>query len=147
MKVSVKWEQGASFLGETPGGHSVRMDGPPDAGGLNLGPRPMETVLMGTGACSSFHVVHILGKARQRVTACVVDVTAERAATDPQVFTRIGFHYTVTGQQLKPELVQRAIDLSAEKYCSASIMLGKTAVVTHEFEIREVPANQDALAD
>lgn len=137
MKARVKWAGEVSFTGETETGHTVAMDGPPDAGGRNLGPRPMELVLIGTGGCTSFDVVHILKKARQQITDCVAEIEAERAATDPKVFTRIHFHFVVTGKNLKPEQVARAIDLSAEKYCSASIMLGKTAVITHDFEIVE----------
>lgn len=137
MKARVKWAGEVSFTGETETGHTVAMDGPPDAGGRNLGPRPMELVLIGTGGCTSFDVVHILKKARQQITGCVAEIEAERAATDPKVFTRIHFHFVVTGKNLKPEQVARAIDLSAEKYCSASIMLGKTAVITHDFEIME----------
>lgn len=113
------------------------MDGPPDAGGQNLGPRPMETVLMGAGGCTAFDVVHILKKSRQPVTGCVVELDADRAPQDPKVFTRIRFHFVVTGKGLNPQQVERAIKLSAEKYCSASIMLGKTAEITHDFEIVE----------
>ena len=137
MHARVKWAGEASFVGETETGHAVTMDGPPDAGGRNLGPRPMELVLVGTGGCTSFDVVHILRKARQQITGCVAEIEAERAATDPKVFTKIHFHFIVTGRNLKPEQVARAIDLSAEKYCSASIMLGKTAAITHDFEIVE----------
>ncbi len=137
MKACIKWVENASFLGETESGHSLLMDGPPDAGGRNLGPRPMETVLMGTGACAAFDVVHILKKSRQAVSGCVVELDAERAEQDPKVFTRIRFHFTVTGKGLNPQQVERAIKLSAEKYCSASIMLGKTAEISHGFEIIE----------
>ncbi|MGN2392777.1 OsmC family protein [Pelomicrobium sp. G1] len=137
MKARIKWVEEASFLGQSESGHAILMDGPPEAGGRNLGPRPMETVLMGTGACTAFDVVHILKKARQSVTDCVVEIDAERAAQDPKVFTRIHFHFVVKGKGLKPEQVERAIKLSAEKYCSASIMLGKTASITHDFEVLE----------
>lgn len=137
MKARIKWVEGVSFLGQTESGHSVLMDGSPEAGGKNLGPRPMETVLIGAGACTSFDVVHILRKSRQDVTDCVADISAERADSDPKVFTKIHVHFTVTGKNLKPEQVERAIKLSAEKYCSASIMLGKTAEITHDFEIKE----------
>mgnify|MGYP001602791394 CR=1 FL=1 len=137
MKACIKWVENASFLGETESGHSLLMDGPPDAGGRNLGPRPMETVLMGTCACAAFDVVHILKKSRQAVSGCVVELDAERAEQDPKVFTRIRFHFTVTGKGLNPQQVERAIKLSAEKYCSASIMLGKTAEISHGFEIIE----------
>ncbi|GIX27637.1 MAG: peroxiredoxin [Burkholderiales bacterium] len=137
MKARIKWVEEASFLGQSESGHAILMDGPPEAGGRNLGPRPMEAVLMGTGACTAFDVVHILKKARQSVTDCVVEIDAERAAQDPKVFTRIHFHFLVKGKGLKPEQVERAIKLSAEKYCSASIMLGKTASITHDFEVLE----------
>jgi putative redox protein len=137
VKARIKWVEEASFLGQSESGHALLMDGPPEAGGRNLGPRPMETVLMGTGACTAFDVVMILKKARQSVTDCVVEIDAERAAQDPKVFTRIHFHFIVKGKSLKPEQVERAIKLSAEKYCSASLMLGKTAVITHDFEVLE----------
>lgn len=137
MKARIKWVEGVSFLGETESGHAVLMDGAPEAGGRNLGPRPMETVLIGAGACTSFDVVHILRKSRQDITDCVAEINAERAETDPKVFTKIHVHFIVTGRNLKAEQVERAIHLSAEKYCSASIMLGKTAEITHDFEIRE----------
>lgn len=137
MKARIKWVEEASFLGQSESGHAILMDGPPEAGGRNLGPRPMETVLLGTGACTAFDVVHILKKARQSVTDCVVEIDAERAPQDPKVFTRIHFHFVVKGKGLKPEQVERAIKLSAEKYCSASLMLGKTASITHDFEVLE----------
>ncbi len=127
-----------SFLGESGSGHSVLMDGPPEAGGKNLGPRPMEMLLMGTGGCAAFDVVLILKKSRQDISDCVVEIEAERALEEPKVFTRIHFHFILTGKQLKAEQVERAIKLSAEKYCSASIMLGKTAELTHDFKIVEV---------
>jgi putative redox protein len=111
------------------------MDGPPAGGGRNLGPRPMEMVLIGTGGCTTYDVILILKKSRQQVTDCVVEIQAERAEEDPKVFTKIHFHFVVTGKELKPEVVERAIKLSAEKYCSASIMLGKMADITHDFEI------------
>ncbi|MEO5862399.1 MAG: OsmC family protein, partial [Burkholderiales bacterium] len=107
------------------------------AGGRNLGMRPMETVLIGAGGCTAFDVIFILKKARQNVTDCVAEIDADRAPTDPKVFTKIHFHFIVTGKNLNPTQVERAINLSAEKYCSASIMLGKTAAMTHDFEIRE----------
>ena len=137
MRARIKWVEGVSFLGQTESGHGVLMDGPPEAGGNNMGPRPMEMVLIGAGGCTSFDVVHILKKTRQQVTDCVAEIEAERAETDPKVFTRIHFHFVVSGKGLKPEQVKRAISLSAEKYCSASIMLGKTAQITHDFEILE----------
>jgi len=135
MKARIKWIENASFLGQSESGHSLLMDGPPEAGGQNLGPRPMETVLLGTGACSALDVVHILRKGRQAIVDCEVQLEAERALQDPKVFTRIHFHFIVTGRNLNPTQVERAIKLSAEKYCSASLMLGKTAAITHDFEI------------
>jgi putative redox protein len=137
MKVRIKWVEQASFLAETESSHALLMDGPVDGGGRNLGPRPMETVLMGTGGCTAYDVVHILRKGRQPITDCVVEIDADRASEDPKVFTRIHFHFVVSGNGLNPKHVERAISLSAEKYCSASIMLGKTAKITHDFEILE----------
>ncbi|OHC91629.1 MAG: peroxiredoxin [Sideroxydans sp. RIFOXYB12_FULL_59_6] len=137
MKARIKWVEEVSFLGETESGHAVLMDGPPAGGGRNLGPRPMEMLLIGTGACTAYDVVHILKKARQPITDCVVDIQSERAEADPKVFTQIHMHFIVTGKGLKQEQVERAIKLSADKYCSASIMLGKTADITHDFEIQE----------
>ncbi|MEW9898591.1 OsmC family protein [Chitinivorax sp. PXF-14] len=137
MKARIKWVEDVSFLGETGSGHAVLMDGPPEGGGRNLGPRPMEMVLLGTGGCTTYDVIHILKKGRQDVRDCVVEIQAERAETDPKIFTKIHFHFVVTGKGLKPDAVKRAIDLSAEKYCSASIMLGKTADITHDFELVE----------
>ena len=135
MKARIKWVEQVSFLGETESGHAVLMDGPPEGGGRNLGPRPMEMVLLGTGGCTTYDVLHILKKGRQQVTDCVVEIQAERAAEDPKIFTKIHFHFVVTGKDLKSEQVERAIKLSAEKYCSASIMLGKVADITHDFEV------------
>jgi putative redox protein len=126
-----------SFLAETGSGHVVVMDGAPEAGGRNLAPRPMEMLLAGTGGCTAFDVVTILKKGRHAVTGCEVGLRAERAETDPKVFTRIHFHFRVTGKRLKPEAVARAVELSKEKYCSTSIMLGKTATITHDVEIVE----------
>ena len=137
MRARIKWVEGMSFLGESESGHAFIMDGAADAGGRNLGPRPMETVLIGTGACTSIDVVHILKKGRSDITDCVAEIVAERAATDPKVFTSIHFHFIITGRNLKPEQVERAIQLSHEKYCSASIMLGKSAAISHDFEIRK----------
>lgn len=138
MECTVRWtgnDAGMSFIAETGSGHAVVMDGAPEAGGRNLGPRPMEMVLAGTGGCSAFDVVLILKKGRHAVTACDVRLQAERAPEDPKVFTRIHLHYRVKGKNLKPEAVSRAIELSKEKYCSASIMIGKTADITYDFEI------------
>lgn len=137
MRARVRWVEEASFLGITESNHTVLMDGPPDSGGRNLGPRPMEMLLLGAGGCTSFDVVLILRKSRLAVTGCEVAIEAERAEKDPKVFTRMHFHFTVRGKGLKPEQVERAIKLSAEKYCSATIMLGKTAEITHDFEIIE----------
>lgn len=135
MKARIKWIENVAFVGETESGHAVVMDGSPEAGGRNLGPRPMETVLIGTGACSAFDVIHILKKGREPVTDCVVELSAERAEVDPKVFTRIHFHYVVTGKSLDHVKVARAIQLSADKYCSATAMLAATAEVTHDFEL------------
>ncbi|MCG6895870.1 MAG: OsmC family protein [Thiocapsa sp.] len=135
MKARVKWIEGATMMGASGSGHAVVMDGPPELGGRNLGVRPMEMLLLGLGGCTQFDVLHILRKARQPVTDCVVELTAERAESEPKVFTRIQVHFIVTGRDLDPQRVQRAIELSAEKYCSASIMLGATATITHDFEI------------
>jgi putative redox protein len=136
MQTSITWAGGATFIGETAAGHKIIMDGPPEGGGRNLGPRPMETLLLGMGACTSYDVMSILRKARQDVTDCRADVTARRADRDPRVFTEIHIHFTVTGRDVKHAQVERAITLSAEKYCSATIMLGKTAAISHTFEIR-----------
>jgi putative redox protein len=137
MKARIKWIENVSFLGESESGHAIVMDGAPEGGGRNLGPRPMETLLIGAGGCTAYDVVHILRKSRAPVTDCAVEISAERAAEDPKVFTSIHFHFVVTGRDLKPQVVERAVELSAEKYCSASIMLGKTAKITHDFEIHQ----------
>jgi len=138
MKARVKWVEQVSFLGETESNHAVLMDGSPAVGGRNLGPRPMEMLLLGAGGCTSFDVISILKKSRQAVTDCYVELEAERAETDPKVFTRIHMHFVVTGKDIKPEVVEKAIKLSAEKYCSASIMLGQTATMTHDFTVVQV---------
>jgi len=135
MKMCIKWNDIVSFQGETENGHTVLMDGAPEVGGRNLGLRPMEMVLMGAGGCTASDVVMILKKSRQDIIDCMVEIEAERATEDPKVFTRIHYHFILTGKNLKPQQVERAINLSAEKYCSASIMLGKTAEITHDFEI------------
>ena len=138
MECRVSWTgEGMTFLAETGSNHVVAMDGAPDGGGRNLAPRPMEMVLVGTGGCTAYDVVVILTKSGQAVSGCEVKVTAERAATDPKVFTRIHMHFVVRGRALKRNLVEQAIRLSHEKYCSASIMLGKTAEITKDFEIVE----------
>ncbi|SEL03967.1 OsmC family protein [Nitrosovibrio tenuis] len=138
MKTLIKWRDGVSFVAESGSGHTVLMDGPPEAGGKNLGPRPMEMLLMGTGGCAAVDVVLILKKGRQDISDCAVEIEAERAPHEPKVFTRIHFHFILTGKNLNSRHVERAIKLSAEKYCSASIMLAKTAVLTHDFEIVEM---------
>ena len=135
MKARVKWVEGVTFVGESASGHAVVMDGPPESGGRNLGIRPMEMLLLGMGGCTAFDVVMILKKARQPVTDCVVEMQAERAATDPRVFTRIHVHFVVSGSGLSDKQVARAVELSAEKYCSASIMLGKAAEISHDYEV------------
>lgn len=138
MECTVKWmggDSGMSFVAETGSGHMLAMDGAPEAGGRNLAPRPMELLLAGAGGCTAFDVVMILKKGRQLVSGCDVSLDAERAEEDPKVFTRIHFHFRVRGKNLKPEAVERAIRLSKEKYCSASIMLGKTAAISHDMEI------------
>ena len=136
MKARIKWVEDVTFVGESGSGHAVVMDGPPESGGHNLGVRPMEMLLLGMGGCTAFDVVLILGKARQQVTDCVVEIEAERADTVPRIFTRIHVHFIVSGFGLAAKQVARAVELSAEKYCSASIMLGKSAVITHDYEIR-----------
>jgi putative redox protein len=137
MKARIKWVENVAFLGESGSGHAVLMDGAPEGGGRNLGPRPMELLLIGAGGCTAYDVVHILKKSRANITDCVAEIEAERADEDPKVFTKIHFHFIVSGKNLKPDQVERAIALSAEKYCSASIMLGKTAAITHDFELVE----------
>lgn len=135
MECTVRWHEGMSFIAETGSGHMVAMDGAPAAGGHDLAPRPMELLLAGAGGCTSYDVITILRKGRQDITDCSVKITAERAEEDPKVFTRIDMHFVVTGHGLKPEAVERAVKLSADKYCSASIMLGKTAIMHHTWEI------------
>jgi len=137
MECTVRWTglSGMTFLAETGSGHVVAMDGAPEGGGRNLAPRPMEVVLLGTGGCTAYDVVVILRKSGQDVRGCEVALKSERAETDPKVFTKIHFHFTVTGHNLKPNVVERAIRLSHDKYCSASIMMGKTAELTHSYEI------------
>ncbi len=137
MKARVKWVQDVTFMGESGSGHAVVMDGPPEDGGRNLGVRPMEMLLLGMGGCTAFDVVHILKKARQPISDCVVELSAERADSPPKVFTKIHAHFIVSGKGLTEAQVKRAVELSAEKYCSASIMLGKMAQISHDFEIVE----------
>lgn len=138
MKARVKWVEDVTFLGQSESGHAVVMDGPPDFGGRNLGPRPMELLLLGMGGCTAFDVVLILKKARQAVADCAVELEATRADSDPKVFTAIHVHFIVTGTDLNDKQVARAVALSADKYCSASLMLGKTAEITHDYEIQPV---------
>lgn len=135
MKTRVKWVEGVTFVVETGSGHAVVIDGAPEAGGREVGPRPMELVLAGTAACSAFDVVWILKKARQPIADCVVEAEAARAPVEPKVFTGIHFRYRVAGRGLDPRQVERAVKLSKEKYCSATIMLAKTAAITYEVEI------------
>ena len=137
MEATIRWGSGMTFIAETGSGHVLAMDGAPEAGGRNLAPRPMETVLAGSGGCTAFDVVVILKKSGQDITGCEVKMTAERAQTDPKVFTKIHMHFVVTGRNLKRNLVEHAIRLSREKYCSATAMLAKTAEVTTDFEIAE----------
>ena len=137
MKARIKLADGMTFVAESGSGHAVVVDASPDVGGRDLGPRPMELVLMGAGSCTAIDVMHILRKSRQAVTDCVVELEAERAPEDPKVFTRIRMRYIVSGRSLQPAQVERAIKLSKEKYCSATIMLAKTAQIDFDFEIRE----------
>ena len=140
MTARIKLAEGVCWVGETGSGHGVVIDGPPDIGGRNLGARPMELVLLGVGSCSAMDVIHILRKARQAVSDCVVELKARRAESDPKVFTDIHMHFIVTGTDLQEAQVKRAVELSAEKYCSASIMLKATVNITHGYEI--VPATR-----
>ena len=137
MKARVHLTEGITFVAESGSGHAIVVDTSPEVGGRNLGPRPMELVLMGAGACTAVDVVLILRKARQTVAGCVVELDSERAKDDPKVFTKIHFHFVITGSGLAPAQVERAIKLSRDKYCSATAMLAKTAEVTSDFEIRE----------
>jgi putative redox protein len=137
MKARVVWVEAATMMGEAGSGHGVIMDGPPDHGGRNLGVRPMEMLLLGMGGCTEFDVLSILKKSRQQVTGCVVELEAKRSEKDPKIFTEIHAHFIVSGRQLSEKHVARAISLSAEKYCSASIMLGASAKITHDYEIRD----------
>ncbi len=136
MQTKVSWAGGVTFVGETSEGHKIVMDGAPEGGGRNLGARPMETLLLGMGGCTAYDVVSILQKARQDVRDCTLEMRAERAEDHPRVFTEIHIHFVVVGRLLSEKQVEKAIKLSAEKYCSASIMLGETAKITHDFEIR-----------
>ncbi len=139
MKTRIVWLEDMTYVAQSPSGHALVMDGPPELGGHNLGPRPMEMLLMGMGGCTAIDVVNILRKARQDLRGCEIEIAAERADSDPKVFTQIHVHFILTGQSLSTKHIERAIHLSAEKYCSASIMLGQTAKITHTFEIRDDP--------
>lgn len=144
MKARIQWVEQAQFVAEAGSGHAVVIDGPPEGGGRNVGVRPMELVLMGVGACTAYDVVHILRKSRQSVERCVAELTAERADSEPKVFTKIHVHFIVTGRGLAAGAVKRAVDLSAEKYCSASIMLGRAGVeITHDVEIVDPAAARE----
>lgn len=143
MKTKIKWVEGVSFIAETDSGHALTVDGAPEAGGRNLGPRPMELVLAGAAACTAFDVVWILKKARQPISDCVVEAEAERAVEDPKVFTRIHLKYSVKGDGLNRAQVERAVKLSKEKYCSATLMLAKTAEITSEIVIEGPAAVKD----
>lgn len=137
MKTRITWLEKMAYSARSASGHALVLDGPPELGGQNLGPRPMEMLLMGLGGCTAIDVVNILRKSRQDLQGCELELEADRADTDPKVFTQIRVHFILTGKNLSAQHVQRAIDLSAEKYCSASIMLGKTAQISHTYEIRE----------
>ena len=143
MKANVNWIGGAAFVGESPGGHRIVIDGPPEGGGRNLGPRPMETLLLGMGACSCYDVVSILQKSRQEISDVKLEMSAERAEKEPKVFTEIHLHYLITGKNVGKTQVERAISLSADKYCSATVMLGKTAKITHSYTISDEDQKSD----
>lgn len=140
MNCRIKWVEDAMFVGESGSGHALVVDGPPDGGGRNLGMRPMELLLLGMGSCSAYDVVHILKKSRQPVSDCVAELSAERAEEVPKVFTKIHVHFIVSGSGLSGSSVKRAVELSADKYCSASIMLAQAAEVSHDYEIIDVAA-------
>jgi len=137
MKARIKWVQDVMFVGESGSGHAVVMDGSPDFGGRNMGVRPMEMLLLGLGGCTAFDVVHILRKGRDLVEDCVVEIEAARAETDPKIFTRIHLRFVVTGRGLARAKVERAVQLSTEKYCSATVMLARVAEITHEIAVHD----------
>ena len=137
MKARVQWLDGRAFVGETGSGHAVVMDGSPESGGRNIGIRPMEMMLLGLGGCTAFDIVMILERMREKVTGLDITLDGERASEDPKVYTRVKLVYKVTGRKLKPANVERAVNLSAEKYCSATAMFAKSAVIEHSFEIIE----------
>lgn len=144
MKATVKWVDGVMFVGESGSGHAVVLDGAPESGGRNMGMRPMELMALGVGSCSSFDVVTILRKARQHISGCVAEVTAERVDTTPAVFESMHLHFKVTGRDLSDKQVARAVELSADKYCSASIMLKQAGVtITHDYEIIAEESGED----
>lgn len=138
MKARVKWIEDVQFIGESGTGHTIVMDGPEELGGHGTGMRPMELLLLGMGGCTSFDMIQMLKKGRQDIRDCVVEIDSERSDEIPKVFTKIRVHYKVTGKNLKEAQVKRAVELSTEKYCSASLMLGKTAEITHDYEIIDV---------
>ena len=140
MKARVQWLDGRAFVGESGSGHEVVMDGAPESGGRNIGIRPMEMLLLGLGACSAFDVVMIVERMREKVTALDIGLEAERAETDPKVFTHVKLIYKLRGDGLDPKKVERAINLSADKYCSASVIIGAHAKIEHTFEIEQEPA-------
>ena len=140
MKARVKWVEERTFVGESGSGHKLVMGTSAEPGGATPGPSPMELVLIGTGGCSAYDVVHILERGREAVEDCVVELDADRAQTDPKVFTRVHMHFIVKGQALSHDKVKRAIDLSIDKYCSASAMVAKTATLTHDFEVVDTAA-------
>ncbi len=137
MNTNLTWAGGAAFIGESENGQRIVIDGPPEGGGRNLGPRPMETLLLGMGACTAYDVLSILEKSRQRISNCKIEISSNRADEHPKVFTDIHVHFIIEGTAVKAKQVERAINLSAEKYCSASIMLGQTAKITHTYNIKE----------
>lgn len=136
MNTNLTWAGGAAFIGESANGQHIVIDGPPEGGGRNLGPRPMETLLLGMGACTAYDVLSILRKSRQHVSDCKIEISSKRADDHPKVFTDIHIHFIIEGTDVKEKQVEKAISLSAERYCSASIMLGKTAKITHTYEIK-----------
>ena len=137
MKARVQWLDGRAFVGESGSGHAVVMDGSPESGGRNIGVRPMEMMLLGLGGCTAFDIVMILERMREKVTGLDIALEGERATEDPKVFTQVRLVYRVTGHKLKPTNVERAVNLSAEKYCSATAMFAKSATIEHRFEIIE----------
>ena len=147
MKARIKWVENVCFMGESETGHAVMLDGAPENGGRNMGMRPMEMLLIGMGACTSFDVVTILKKARQPITDCVAEIDATRADEVPKVFTKIHVHFVVTGKNLNSVQVERAVKLSAEKYCSASIMLSKSVEITHGYEIKNSEVINSEIID